>query len=140
MPTLKFNLALRYAFYAYATTFVLGIIISFVFPVTASEISQSVWYAGMVVTALVTGWFGWKYLRQFPYPSMVTGAMFGVVTILLGFLIDTIFFSIAYLVNDSSNVMEYYGDPHFFATLLIAFLTPVFVARSLRQSRDKRTG
>lgn len=137
MPTIKFKLALKYAFYSYVAIFILGGILGYVIDVdmTINDIPTTMWYGGMIITAIVSSIFATLYLKKFPCPGIVTGAMFGVVTILFGFAIDAIFFGLAHLTGDSPNIFEYYADPFFFATLLIAFIMPALVGYYFRHTR-----
>ena len=135
MPVLNFNAALKYATLAYAVTFVAGILVSALMhiDVASHTVPNTVWYIGMVVTAIVMAWCGSLYLKKAPVVSMTSGAMFGVVVILFGFVVDYIFFSIAQMAGQPISIVEYYANPFFFATVAIALITPALLARHMQR-------
>jgi len=116
---------------AYVISFAVGILSALIFSVDFSgeaPVPQFMWYVGLLASILIMGGLAfWYFKSDTTKPSLLNGLMFGVIAIVVGFVIDALFFIPAALGGRGGELIAYYLEPFFWITLVAVIATTTLV-------------
>lgn len=130
----------------YIISFIIGIIVMYFLgfdPSQASEIPNSLLYVNIILTIIIAALFTWFYFsgkssekKAKIKPSMKEGLLFGVVLIVVGFIIDLIIFGISSIATDvEQNIIKYYSNPLFWVAIVLLLVTTTLVGFVMSKKR-----
>ena len=126
----------------YLASFIIGIIIMFamgVDPSQGSEIPKSAFIVNIIITLILAGLFTLFYFKDKKIKrSAKEGFMFGIVLIIIGFILDIIIFTLTSMMTTTQvDLLEYYSDPIFWLALILFVLTTTIVG-AIKEKKKKR--
>lgn len=118
----------------YIVSLVIGMIVMLIMgfdPSQTSVVPSNMLYAIILVSVIVAGvftlwYFGFK--KKVIKPSLKEGALFGVILVIVGFILDLIIFGVTSLLTNSQiNLIDYYSNPVFWVALALFVIVPAVV-------------
>ncbi|MBM3232714.1 hypothetical protein FJZ18_00925 [Candidatus Pacearchaeota archaeon] len=137
---MKFYRALGISLLTYFFSMVLGIIVMTVMGISiasgGNDIPKEALIINIILTLILSGISTNIYLNgKGIKPGVREGFLFGIVLVVLGTIIDIIFFSLSSIATGTQqSIIEYYSNPLFW-TALILFLATCIITGFLREKR-----
>lgn len=116
--------AVGYSVLLYVGSFIIGIATGMALgldPATMEAPPAEVWYAGAIGAVIISAIAAWAYFRKnAPKANAKTGACFGVVAVVTGFILDfVLFLPITIQQQSLTELLKYYTDIRFWMTLAL---------------------
>ena len=133
----NFKRALGIAFCLYLSTFVVGIVCAMLVPdKTVNNLPNEYWYISMAASVILTWLFAtWYFKSPSVAPSAKSGFLFGVIAVVLSFVLDFVFFwlgNMAAAEGEKMDLMEYYSDYRFWVVVALVIVTSKVVGHVKR--------
>ena len=132
-----------FGFGTYLVSFVIGIVIGLIFGAdfenaSITELPESLWYAGMATTTLITYLAArWYFMDITIEPSAKEGLLFGLAIVGIGFLFD-IFFLLPQIADQGTEeLFNYFSHPFFVLTIFMVVAVSAIVGAREEQSRKE---
>ena len=111
----------------YIVSFILGTITGIFMEVdlsAATEIPDTVWYVGMVLTIILMVLFtSWYFRIPQTKPNAKNGFLFGITAMIVGFVLDAVIIFPSMMATDApADMMAYYMNPFFWITLILMLM------------------
>ena len=120
---MKLKRALWIGVVVYVLSFIIGLLTTIIMKIDISnavEVPTSVWVMGIIVSVAILGYFTGFYFRDKEIKATwKEGLKFGIVVIVIGTILDSIFIIPYILSTGSIEVLKYYANPLFLLTLII---------------------
>jgi hypothetical protein len=112
----------------YIISFILGFIGALIIGIdltTVKEPTTGLWIFGIIVTVIVMIIFTiWYFKGKELKASAKEGFLFGITTVILGFILDLL---ISFILRRVQDLSSYYSNPLFWVTLFILLITSTVV-------------
>lgn len=132
----NFKRALGVSFVLYFLTFFVGLAVGAMSKQDMSSlntISESFWYIGMVTAVVLTVVCSlWYFRTSTVVATAKSGLFFGLTTVLLSIVLDTVLFTIGNTQGANVDLAEYYGDVRFWIIALLVIVTAKVVGHMKR--------
>lgn len=112
----------------YLIAFIIGMIVVGISGVDATnpaEVPKSVLYINIVITIIIAALLTLFYFKgKHTKANVKEGLLFGIVLVIVGFILDIIIFLIFSSASQSEfDLMEYYSNPIFWVSLVLLLIT-----------------
>ena len=145
LNTMNLKRAIWVGILIYVVSFILRIIVTIILGLgiinleinpTQTEISNIYFFIYILIILIITTLFTLYYFKDRKIkPSAKEGFFFGVILIILGFILDIINFSILAAVSDSNqSTISHYSNPLFWLELVL-FLVVTTVIGAIKQKK-----
>ena len=128
---MKIKRAIWVALALYFTTFIIGIILTIIAQISLAspqEIPTTYWIITIVVTILLTSLTSiWYFNKPRISRNIKEGFKLGLTFVIVGFILDLIFFIPLFITSGASLLIEYYSTPSFYITLLLVIVSATFI-------------
>ncbi len=119
--------AIGFAVLAYVASFITGIVTAMVLGVdlASTDVPNSLWYVGMLMAVIIMKIVTMLYFKPKKLkPSFQSGLELGIVTVVVGFVLDMLIIIPTYNQGGSEIISTYYTTPFFWMTLALVAVTP----------------
>ena len=126
----------------YVVTFIVGIILTIIAKVNLAspqEIPTTYWIITIVVTVLLTSLASlWYFNKSGVSRNIKEGFNLGITFVIVGLILDLLFFIPTFFTSGVSLLIEYYSNPSFYITLLLVIASATFIgSRHQTKSENK---
>ena len=140
---MKTKRAILVALALYLTTFIIGIVLTIIAKVSLAspqEIPTTYWVITIVVTVLLTTLASiWYFNKPGISRNIKEGFKLGITFIIVGLIIDLIFFIPLFITSGASLLIEYYSTPSFYITLILVVMSSVFIGSRSQSKIEVKT-
>ena len=125
---------------AYLVSLIIGMGVMFLLginPAETSEIPQDAFLINIIVTIIFAVLFTLLYFKDRKINANAKeGALFGVVLVIIGFILDVIVFSASSaLTGTQQSIADYYANPLFWLAVFLLLITTTLVGTFKRKKR-----
>ncbi|MEK6844064.1 MAG: hypothetical protein AABX83_01415 [Nanoarchaeota archaeon] len=123
----------------YILSFIVGMVSAILigFDINQAEMPTSFYVIGIIISIVLAGLFTLVYFRDKKIKaSAKEGFYFGLVLIIIGFIMDIIIFSIGAAAGSEMDILAYYSNSMFWIALVL-FVATTTIVGAIKRKKSK---